>query len=400
MKYSFLKYSLLIFFFSICSVVSAQVSTKSKFYLYMGNEYNIFQSPDTFYDYISHVAYSKDQLVRSDFFTETGIRFELNKKFKSKVNISLGADISSKNYFREKILNSGNISPSLNVSYKLSKKINLGLKIEYEKRKLFDSDILGTETKYVFAYKQLASTFFLKLKPFKNNNTELSYQYFSKDFNPVGDIFDFPVMQSRVKLDNNQNLLEIRSVQKISKRCYLMFKSSVYSREYQFLSSTDSLYFNNDSVKRHYQNLSLEFDFNYKLNNYLKLEPYLRYGYNKDLYNDYYTYERKEGGLEMTLYIRKVEFNLKGWYNSINYKKCEAPQKTKPYPSLMYQYYYLKTEIKFKFRPGADLFISGIGVERQSNSTRVTLKYRRGFVNYSLMAGINIYPEKFFKRRK
>lgn len=387
-----------IFFLMISLNANAQYELSSKIFSNVGFEHNPYLSPDTFYDYKNHIGYSKAELLKPDNFIEYGYNISAKKIIKSKFFFNLTSEWQNKKYFTETILNTGLFNIGLAPSVVIKKWLTLGTGYEFEKRSMVDADILGEQTKYVLAYIQNTGQFFIKTKPFKGNITNLYYtlnqQKYSNTYTSYN-VNDSTLID--LNLDNVQNTLDLRMIQTLTKKSSVTLKMILYDKKYKYLPSYDSLLTPDSSSMRHYNNFNIKLTYDNKLNNFIELKPYVKYERQKDMFNNYYSYNKCEGGLMINLTYRKFELELNGWYRKYNYDKYEAPILTTPYPPLVYQYFNGKATLTYKILNGLNAVLTIYAVNLKSNANRPTWRYRRGYENNYVKLGIILYPDKLFK---
>jgi hypothetical protein len=113
------------------------------------------------------------------------------------------------------------------------------------------------------------------------------------------------------------------------------------------------------------------------------------------MFNNYFSYDRFEGGLQTFFSIHKFLVDLDMWYRLFNYDKFEAPTVSRPYPVLQYKYLNARAILTYKIAKGVDISLTSSYEKRKSNADRITWKYRRGYENYYFNLGIIIYPDKW-----
>jgi hypothetical protein len=322
----------------------------------MGYEHNPYESPLSYYDYLHNLSYSETDLIKPDLFAEYGYKLSLIKPLKKIFSFELTSEWQNKKFFRESILNTDRFNIGLAPSITLTRWLKAGFGYEFEKRTLNDADILGDPTKYVLSYLQNSGQLFLKTRPFRKNYSNFYYtlnqQIFSSAYSPYAGT---DTILNKIDMDNTQHSLDVKILQYLGKRSRLNFKINLYDRKYQYLPSYDSLLTPNYSYMRHYRDINAYLSFNSKINNSIEFRPYVKFERRKDLFNDYYSYKRFDGGLLVSLAFGKFFLDLDGWYKLYNYDELEAPTKVRPYPDLKYKYYDVKAVLSYKILKGIDI---------------------------------------------
>lgn len=380
---------------------SYDIKISSKIFGSTGYEINPYRSPDTLYDYVNRQAYSKMDLRKPDMYVEYGYDVNLKKRITKSFYLEFNSVFENKKYFQESILNTDKFNAEIIPSYKINSWLTIGAGYQFEKRAVIDADILGEQTRYVMSYIGNTGQLFVRTTPFHNNTTSLYYTFDHKKYNsgyssytPLISIPDTLIM------DNNQHTLEIQLTQNLSKRTRFGARFSFYDRQYITLPSFDSLLVVNTSHLRHYTDYYASVSLTSKLNNYLEVMPYLKTERRVDMFNDYFSYSRFDGGLQSKLSVYKFILNLDLSYKIYKYDRFEAPTIIKPYPALQYQYYNASAVLTYKIINGIDINLSSFYVNRISNADRPTWKYRRGYDNFYAQLGFAISPEKLFQKSK
>ncbi len=364
----------------------------------IGYEYNPYHSPATFYDLIDSISYSRLDLIKPDFYALYGYELSLGKKLSKKFELDLNSEWKNKEFFNEKILNTHRFNIELAPSITIREGLVLGAGYEFEKRSRVHTDILGEQTRYVLAYIQNSGQLFLKTKLFRKNITNF---YYTLDWQKYKSVYsgyrETDTIVDKLNMDNIQHSLEMRFIQYLSSRSRINIIVKVYDRKYKWLPSYDSLLTPNYDIMRHYHDIRGYMAYTAKINNYIEVRPTLEYERKKDLFNDYFSFNRFEGGLELNFFYGKFILNLEGKYNLINYDRCEAPTETRPYPDLKYNLLDARVVLTYKIFNGVDINLTSEYGARRSNADKITWKYRRGYENYYINIGLIMYPDKWFK---
>lgn len=364
----------------------------------VGYEGNPYKSPDTLYSVLNRRAYTKQELIRPDYFIEYNYDLDITKHFGKKFLLEGTSQWQNKRYSQEKILNTGRFNIGIAPAFAINRKITIGGGYEFEKRAMIDADILGEQTKYVLSYQQNQAQLFLKTKPFKNNITNFYYTFQNKRYSNIYSLYN-PVTPPLIELDmdNIQHTIELRMIQNLSKKSKFNTIVSFYDRNYRFLPSYESLLTPNNNIPRHYQDVSIKAALTSKLNNFLQIRPSARYERRMDMYNNYFSYNRFDAGLETWLTYYKFILDIDLLSKIFDYDKFEAPTTgSQPYPPLTYSYLISDITLTYKVIRGIDIETEYNFEKRNSNANRPTWKYRRGYDDFIVKGGIVIYPDILF----
>ena len=399
-KREFIKIGTIIFLLSLSAQVFSQkdFSLKSQISSYVGYESNPFKSPDTLYSVVNNQSFSKNELMKPDYFIEYNYDLSVGKKFGKHFLIDAGSQWHNKNFFNENILNTHLFNVGVAPAYIVNKKITIGAGYEFEKRAMIDADILGEQTKYVLSYIQNQAQFFIKTKPFKNNITNFYYTFQDKKYsNTYSSYNPNTPPQIELNLDNIQHKIQVRTVQTLNKRTKFNIGLGLYDRSYKYLPSYDMLLVPNINVMRHYQDINISSGLNSKLSNEVEIHPYIRYERRMDKFNNYFSFNRYDAGFETLLKYKKLVFDVDLMAKLYNYDKFEAPIiGTQNYPPLKYQYYISDIRLAYKVAKGIDIDTGFWYEKRNSTANRPTWKYRRGYDDFNVKAGLVIYPDVLF----
>ena len=124
-KREFIKIGTIIFLLSLSAQVFSQkdFSLKSQISSYVGYESNPFKSPDTLYSVVNNQSFSKNELMKPDYFIEYNYDLSVGKKFGKHFLIDAGSQWHNKNFFNENILNTHLFNVGVAPAYIVNKKI-------------------------------------------------------------------------------------------------------------------------------------------------------------------------------------------------------------------------------------------------------------------------------------
>lgn len=392
-------FTLFLIFSSIQNIAGQKKwSIDSNVSSYAGFENNPYKSPDSLFSVSHNTGYSKQELIKTDYFIEYNYDIDVSGRIGKKLLLDLTSQWQNKKYLEEKILNTDRFNIGIAPAYRINRKVTIGGGYEFEKRAMIDADILGEQTKYVLSYHQNQAQFFVKTKPFKNNI--LNFYYFFQDrkySNTYSSYTPATQLPVELNLDYIQHTLDIRTVQRLNKRTRFNVGLRFYDRTYEFLPSYETLLTPIENMPRHYQDFRVNFGLNSKVNNVVHIRPYASYERRTDKYNDYFSYNRIDVGFETRLTHHKWVLNVDLLSKLYNYDKFEAPIiGSQSFPPLEYRYYISDIMLTYRLLRGVNLDAGVYFERRNSNANRPTWRYRRGYDNFIVKGGIVIYPEDLF----
>jgi len=362
--------------FLLAGVVYGQTEYDlSTFYL-RGVENNIFHSPSSYINNLGETL-TEDSLIQSDGLNGFGWDLELKRDF-GRHRLRLEQDGWLRRYGSYSTANQGDYQAELKYDYDLNRKIDLGARLQGSKTNKIGTNVLGEELTKTFSYAETRADGYFELRPTRQNRTKLDFSWRNKNYASDPGVESLSHRLTDLGIGSKQDFQLGTTTHNIE------LELNWEDKAYRDRTATDSTGSSRDITypRRHWQYLSAQLTYGLELFRHWTVEPSFEITRRNDLFQDYYTYNQVENGIDLGYESNRLAVDAGFKSTNRHYLVRTARQLQGPEPDLVYKYHRYTLEASYAIVSGVFLTGEYEHLARITNVTVETMRTRRSY-NYS-----------------